>query len=233
MYHLPEFSTPASVMTFSFIISCKQKRPSKINLINVVLVNLQTNKEIPSNLPAEQWFQTSPHPQTSKTIWYLHTPPHHCHHLPVYTYKHVVVTVTNQWFTSLMWYLKSRQINRCLAALLSHRLKSLSLSRDVHSKAVKRCDHLSHGQIHWLPLKHQCPAVVFLKARWLILLRGDCNRNVVLLKPLLLWWDNNIFQTKVGVVGVHFWHQVTLAEQLIFTRDNIYTYICIWKTLSS
>lgn len=73
------------------LLSFPISRKGHLRLISDVnlLVNLQTNKEIPSNLPAEQRFQTSPHPQTSKTIWYLHTPPHHRHHLPVYTYKHM------------------------------------------------------------------------------------------------------------------------------------------------
>lgn len=79
------------------------------------------------------------------------------------------------YISDVISYVQTDQL--CLAALLSHRLKSLSLSRDVHSKTVKRCDHLSHGQIHWFPLKYQCPTVIFLKARRLILLRGHYNRN--------------------------------------------------------
>lgn len=69
-------------------------------------------------------------------------------------------------FTGLILYF---HISRRLASL-SHRIKSLPLSGDVHFEAMERCDHLSHVQIYWFPLKYQCPVLIILKARWLILL---------------------------------------------------------------
>lgn len=60
--------------------------------------------------------------------------------------------------------------------IVAHLLQSVSLCCHVHLQSVKRSFDLTHGQFHGLHLKLQSVGVSLFEARWLIVLRSDCER---------------------------------------------------------